>query len=135
VLVGWVGSSHRFDDEVRVEFFRSVDQGLTARAAARVVSVSEGTKYWWSRQVGISAPSKEPKIYGRGLPSGLQLEPIQLITGIRGTSRIQAKLAPHQTGTNNRSDPLTRAGSVGLPSIGAHWNPPSPLFIAKMVYF
>ena len=135
MLVGWVGSSHRFDDEVRVEFFRSVDQGLTARAAARVVSVSEGTKYWWSRQVGISAPSKEPKIYGRGLPSGLQAESIRLITGIHCTTRIQSKLAPHQTGTNNRSDPLTRAGSVGLPLTGAYLNPPSPLFIANMVHF
>ena len=62
--MGRVGSSHRFDDEVRVEFFRSVNQGLTARAAARVVGVSEGTEYWRSWLVGISAPSKEPKIYG-----------------------------------------------------------------------
>ena len=61
--MGRVGSSHRFDDEVRVEFFRLVDQGLTVRAAVKVVGVSEGTGYWWRRQVGISGPRRKSRKY------------------------------------------------------------------------
>jgi transposase len=45
-----VGSSHRFDDEVRAEFFRLVDQGLTVRAVVKVVGVSEGAGYWWRQR-------------------------------------------------------------------------------------
>jgi IS30 family transposase len=61
--MGRSGSSHRFDDEVRAEFFRLVDQGLTVRAAVKVVGVSEGTGYWWRRQVGISVPRRKSRKY------------------------------------------------------------------------
>ena len=61
--MGMVGSSHRFDDEVRVEFFRLVDQGMNVLSAVKVVGVSEGTECWWRRQLGISASLQKSQKY------------------------------------------------------------------------